>query len=104
MLFLTPTCFSITNIDSPQTPAITVYGTKNVQKTYTRCHDNKTERKKKEIQHTAHYFNIILTRIQYNDKVKKGQMDRICSAHGKEEEFLQGFHGKVKRKKTTRKI
>jgi hypothetical protein len=58
MLFLTPTCFSITNIDSPQTPATTVYENKNVQKTYTRCHYNKTERKKKEIQHT---INILIS-------------------------------------------
>jgi hypothetical protein len=46
MLFLTSTCFSRTNIDSSQTLVTTAYGTKDIQKTYARCHDNKTERKK----------------------------------------------------------
>jgi hypothetical protein len=38
-----------------------------------------------------------------NDQVVEDKMDRACSRHGREEEFIQDFGGKARRKKTTKK-
>jgi hypothetical protein len=35
--------------------------------------------------------------------VKEDEMGKACSAYGREAEFLHGFGGKIKRKKTTNK-
>jgi hypothetical protein len=46
---------------------------------------------------------IHLARCNQNDKVEEDEMSRACSTHGIEEECVQDFGGKSRRKETTGK-
>jgi hypothetical protein len=46
----------------------------------------------------------LFAKYNSNDQVKEDEMGRACSANGEEEECIEDFGGKARRKETTRKI
>jgi hypothetical protein len=50
------------------------------------------------------FMTCILRKYNYNDQIKEDEMGRACTTHGGEQECIQGFGEKARRKETTRKI
>jgi hypothetical protein len=44
-------------------------------------------------------FTDFLTKDYLTDQIKKNEMDGACGMYGGEERFIQGFGGKLKRKR-----
>jgi hypothetical protein len=46
---------------------------------------------------------VLINNYNYNEEVKEEEMGKEISTHGREEEYIQGFGGKARRKENTRK-
>jgi hypothetical protein len=57
------------------------------------------------IEDTYIFIDLCRKLITYNqsDQVKEDEISKACSTHGGEEECVQGFGGKIRRKETSMK-
>jgi hypothetical protein len=57
-----------------------------------------------EKSHNEVFHNFaVFAKYNWNVQVKEVEMDRACSTNGGEEECIQGFVGKARRKEITKK-
>jgi hypothetical protein len=49
------------------------------------------------------FITCTLRKYNRSDQVKEDEMGRACNTDGGEEEFMQGFGGKERRKESTKK-